>query len=429
MIRRIEAKNYRSLKYIDQSLGDFHVLVGPNASGKTTFMDVVSFLSDIVKLGLGIDQAIQQRSANYNDLTFSSEGGDIELALEMNIPEDIKKSLENRFDLIRYEMRFGLSEGTQEHAIKEERVLLLASEQIDEHLNYKTQQRTFFPELRTETTSILNKKYPGKSGEAYKLVIRKKPQGNDSFYGETYQASNKGWLPSFKLGIKRSALANLPADDTKFPASTWLQEFLFEGVQLFILDSLSIREASPPGQSKKFKPDGSNLPWVINDLKKNEKQFKKWIAHVQTALPDIIDIDTVEREDDRHRYLRVFYRGEIRVPSWLVSDGTLRLLALTLPAYLSDFTGVYLIEEPENGIHPKAVETVFQSLSSVYNGQIMLASHSPVVLSLVRPEQVLCFAKTEEGVTDIVNGADHPALRNWKGETNLSVLYASGVLG
>ena len=427
MIRRIEAKNYRSLKYIDQSLGDFHVLVGPNASGKTTFMDVVSFLSDIVKSG--IDQAIQSRSANYNDLTFSSEGGDIELALEINIPDDIRKFLEKRFDLIRYEMRFGLSEDTQEHAIKEERVLLLHSELINEESNTELSQPDLFPDYKTISHSILNKKYQGKSGTSYQSVIRKKPQGNDNFYDETYRASGKGWLPSFKLGIKRSALANLPADDTKFPASTWLKEFLFEGVQLFILDSLSIREASPPGLGKTFKPDGSNLPWVINDLKKDQKQFRKWIAHVQTALPDIVDIDTIERSDDRHRYLQVLYEGNIRVPSWLVSDGTLRLLALTLPAYLKDFTGVYLIEEPENGIHPKAVEAVFQSLSSVYNGQIMLASHSPVVLSLVQPDQVLCFAKTSEGITDIVNGADHPALRNWKGETNLSVLYASGVLG
>lgn len=427
MIRRIEVKNYRSLKYIDQTLDSFHVLVGPNASGKTTFMDVISFLADIVKLG--IDEAIGNRSANYNDLTFSSQGGDIELAIEIGLPLEISKTLDNRFDRARFEIRIGLSNDTQEHVIKEERVLLLNTKVHNDGKQEKSYQRALFPELKCDPVSILNKKYPGKSGVSYKSVIRKKPEGNDNFYDETYVTSGKGWLPSFKLGPKRSALANLPADETKFPASTWLKGFLFDGVQLFILDSLSIREASPPGQVKKFKTDGSNLPWVINDLKKDEKQFRKWIAHVQTALPDIINIDTIEREDDKHRYLRIFYEGNIRVPSWLVSDGTLRLLALTLPAYLPDFTGVYLIEEPENGIHPKAVETIFLSLSSVYNAQIMLASHSPIVLSLVERDQVLCFAKTQGGITDIVNGSDHPALRDWKGETNLSVLYASGILG
>ncbi len=427
MIKRIEVKNFRSLKYIDQSLDSFHVLVGPNASGKTTFMDVISFMADIVKSG--IDEAITTRSANYTDLTYSSMGGDIEFAAEISLPDETSKALEERFDRIRFELRIGLSDETMEHVIKEERVLLLNTKLTNEEDDNKKHLRSLFPLEINEPVSILNKKYSGKSGESYQLVIRKKPEGNDNFYDETYKTSGKGWLPSFKLGPKRSALANLPADETKFPAANWLKGFLFDGVQLFILDSLSIREASPPGQTRKFKPDGSNLPWVINDLKKNAIQFKKWIAHIQTALPDIIDIETVEREDDRRRYLRIIYEGNIRVPSWLVSDGTLRLLALTLPAYLPDFTGVYLIEEPENGIHPKAVETVFQSLSSVYNAQIMLASHSPVVLSLVDRNEVLCFAKTPEGITDIVVGSAHPALKDWKGETNISVLYASGILG
>lgn len=427
MIRRIEARNYRALKYIDQTLDEFHVLVGPNASGKTTFMDVVSFLADIVKSG--IDPAIRNRSANYHDLTYCLQGGDIELALEVNLSKDIQAVLENRFDLIRYEMRIGLVEETGEHAIKEERVILLNSDLIINSRTIHSEQRSLFPEYHQEPDSILNERYSGRAGESYQLVISKKPQGNDNFYDERYKSSGKGWLPSFKLGIKRSALANLPADETKFPASTWLKGFLFDGVQLFVLDSLSIREASPPGQITMFKTDGSNLPWVINNLRKDQKQFKGWISHIQTALPDLVDIDTIEREDDKHRYLRVHYQGNITVPSWLVSDGTLRLLALTIPAYLRNFEGVYLIEEPENGIHPKAVETICQSLTSVYNAQIMLATHSPVILGLVSPEQVLCFAKTEKGTVDIVKGSNHPALRNWKGDTNLSVLYASGILG
>jgi predicted ATPase len=105
------------------------------------------------------------------------------------------------------------------------------------------------------------------------------------------------------------------------------------------------------------------------------------------------------------------------------------LLALTLPAYLTGIEGIYLIEEPENGIHPRAVETMFQSLSSVYGAQILMATHSPVILSVAEASQILCFSKTETGAVDIVRGTEHPALRDWKGETNLGVLFAGGVLG
>jgi predicted ATPase len=105
------------------------------------------------------------------------------------------------------------------------------------------------------------------------------------------------------------------------------------------------------------------------------------------------------------------------------------LLALTLLAYTSDLSGIYLIEEPENGIHPRAVETVYQSLSSVYGVQVLMATHSPVILSMAKPSEILCFARDEHGATDIVAGDEHPKLREWHGKLDLGTLFASGILG
>ncbi len=113
----------------------------------------------------------------------------------------------------------------------------------------------------------------------------------------------------------------------------------------------------------------------------------------------------------------------------MASDGTLRLLALTILAYIPDLEGTFLVEEPENGIHPCAVETVFQSLSSVYDAQVLIATHSPVILSLANLDAIMCFAKTPDGATDIVVGREHPSLRNWKGDVGIEDLFASGVLG
>jgi predicted ATPase len=214
-----------------------------------------------------------------------------------------------------------------------------------------------------------------------------------------------------------------------FPVSVWLREFLAEGIQRLVLNSQLMKKPSPPGQGRRFKPDGSNLPWVIEDLRASAPDtFQSWLSHIRTALPEIVDVQTVEIPDDKYRYVVIEYSGGFSVPSWLISDGTLRLLALTLPAYLPTFSGTYLVEEPENGIHPQAVETVFQSLSSVYGAQILVATHSPVFLSLTSREHLLCFSKTASGSVDIVNGDEHPFLKDWKGEQNLSVFFAVGLL-
>jgi predicted ATPase len=388
MITLVEAHGYRCLQSIRQPLGPFHVLVGPNASGKTTFLDAIAFLGHLMSDGL--DAVVGERTSNFYDLLWQRTGHRFELAVEVRIPEDLLPARD--FDTIRYEIALGIDPGTQELGLQAEKVFL-------------------------ESRSV--------SREPRCVVL--KSTGLDAFFSEV--DAKDGPFP-LKLGPRSSTLRNLPADESKFPVSLWFRDLLSTGVQQIILNSLLLRRPSAPGQARTFKPDGSNLPWVIADLERRAPERKsQWIAHLQTALPDIEDISTIERPEDRHRYLVIRYRGGLEVPSWMVSDGTLRMLALTLPAYLPDLEGVFLIEEPENGIHPRAIETAYQSLSSVYGAQVLLATHSPIILNLVEAEQVLCFSKTPEGATNIIRGSEHPALVEWRKETNLGLLFAAGVLG
>lgn len=429
MITLVETLNFRCLRYIHQPLGPFHILVGPNASGKTTFLDVISFLSKLVSDGL--DAAIGDRASSFQDLVWERAGNRFELALEAKIPATVLSKFINQsqvYDTIRYEVAIGIDNETKQAGIFEEKVFLKSLDEMEtnERALFPIRERTLFPTFFDTPGSLISKNIKNTS-----IIVNKAKQlKNDYFTAEFLQDRKKRWQYAFRLGPQKSALGNLPDDETQFPVTTWFRDFLIQGVQPFVLNSQLIRKANPPGQGRGFKPDGSNLPWVIEELsRKDPIRFNDWIAHLQTALPDIDGICTIEREYDKYRYLVVKYKGGLEVPSWMVSDGTLRLLALTLPAYLPELKGIYLIEEPENGIHPHAVETIFQSLSSVYDAQILLATHSPILLSIAKANQVLCFAKTPEGSTDIVTGDMHPALKDWKGETNLGVLFASGVLG
>jgi len=424
MIRLIEAWNFRSIRYVRQPMKDFQILIGPNASGKSTFLDTVSFLGDLLTRGL--DAAITERATDIHDLFFLRQGTRFELAVEMEIPAKRLAMLANgkSFETVRYEIAIGIHEQTGEYGIQDEQVILCEKGVVAN----EPQQRSLFPAPVDPPSTIM---HPKTVGQKKKRTVRKVPGGSDNFYSESEsEKSEGGWAPSIRLGSRKSGLANMPEDETRFPVTTWLREMLVNGTQKLMLNSLALRQSSRPGQGRLFKPDGSNLPWVIEGLRAdNPARYRQWIEQLQTALPDIEDVLTVELPDTRHRFLQVVYRGGLKVPSWMVSDGTLRMLALTLPAYLTHFEGIYLIEEPENGIHPMAMETVYQALHSVYSAQILLATHSPVILGCAELEEILCFKKAQNGATDIVSGRDHPALQQWRGSLAVSDLYASGVLG
>jgi len=426
MLVKIEARSYRCLRYVSQSLEPFQVLVGPNASGKSTFLDVVAFLADTLQEKDGVAAAVAARAPDIRDLCWMRQQGTFQLAVEAAIPEALQNRKNLTYNRVRYELSVGQSQSTGETSLLTENLWLVKSEPAVSR-EAPARQRTLFPESPSpETPPSIVRASGARTPPGWRPVLKKVPEsGNDYFRAETSE-----WNNLFRLGPRRSALANLPEDDEKFAVSIWFRRLLLDGVQRLTLNSTSLRRPCPPGSPRRFLPDGSNLPWVVKDLEDNApERLAEWIRHLKTALPDLRAIRSVERPEDRHRYLELDYETHLAAPSWLVSDGTLRMLALTILAYLPDLNGIYLIEEPENGIHPSAVETVLQSLRSVYGAQVLLATHSPVILSQTEPAHVLCFARTPQGETDIVWGNEHPRLRDWRRDTDLGTLFASGVLG
>src|SRR5690606_31684095 len=146
-------------------------------------------------------------------------------------------------------------------------------------------QRDLFP-AEMDEDAVYDKPYRGFGRNApYRLVVSKKKDQQDNFKPER---SGKKWVHSFKLGPKKGALANVPEDEEVFPVSTWFKEFLKDNVQHLMLDSKKLSQASPPGAPATYLPDGSNLPWVVERLKRDHPvAFKDWIDHVRTALSDL----------------------------------------------------------------------------------------------------------------------------------------------
>jgi predicted ATPase len=418
MIRLIEARNFRCLRNVCQPLDRYHVLVGPNASGKSSFMDVLRFLGTMVSDGL--EAAITERTPNLFDLMWHREGERFELAIEAVLPEEELPPIDG---LVAddYAIRYEVAVGVDEHG---------AARILEEQFLTTGEYRRVKREYRDEKSVFLVK------SDDWRHHMMLDAKGDHSVHPEIvvpFTDSNGDSVDDYFFPYrptgKRSVFQNLSVKE--FPSAIWLFERLrHENVVPVELQSNELRKPSRPGQGNAFSASGTNLPWIISDLQETlPDRYHEWLAHLRQALPDIQSIRVVDRPEDRFRYLMLGFADGLEIPSWMLSEGTLRLLALTLLAYHPQKGAIYLVEEPETNIHPLNIEVVMQSLGSLYDGQVLVTTHSPTVLSVTKPEEILVFHLDKANGAQIVRGDAHPELRQWKGQPNLSILFASGVLG
>lgn len=403
MITRIQAVNYRCFRHLDVQTGAYQVLAGANGSGKSTLLDIPVLLGALVTADRAVDaflqaaQGVPARATALRELLHGGVDAEIVLAVEAVLPREVVTALSRGSlatarrppERLRYELRLDVSD-TDVQVVGEECTLLGA----DPEPVRVVERGRGFARLTTETTS-----------RPLDLTVRPRPQ--------------------------QLVLGSIPADDDLFPATRWFLGALRERTVCYAPDWTRLREAAPPGDAPQLRSDARNTPWLARGVRDADPAtFARWIDHVRTALPQIVDIDFLERDGDHRLYFVVTYSGGHRVTSYGLSDGTVRILALSLLPYLPPdaLPALLLTEEPENGIHPQAIETVLASLRAVRGPQVWISTHSPIVLAQTALSDVLVARLGEDGAAEVVSGTDHPRLRDWQGGLDLGTLFASGVL-
>jgi predicted ATPase len=424
MITRIEATNYRCLEKMDIGLTEFAVLVGANGAGKTTLLDIPTLIGECLqKKYVGeaftsIRSGTPPRCSSLDELVFQGQGNHFSFALEARLPEHVVEVLvpilstadqqkkEKWLRFIRYEIRFEIF-NKRELTISDEHLFLFSEKDEPERGGIR-----------------IYGEYPQKQWR----TILKRTAGEQSSLRVESQKSAK----AKRISVPQTLLA-LPKvkfeAESDFPAASWFHDLIGQKSVFYQPELNMLQTASAPGLPKEIMSNSENLPWLALELNNDISRFQMWVDHVRTALPQIKEIRVKEREEDHHAYFIITYNGGYEVTSSGLSEGTLRILSLTILPYLNNLPSIIVIEEPENGIHPRAIEAVLQSISSVYDSQVIVSSHSPVVLAQTKLDQILCARLAGNGGATVVRGKEHPQLKEWQGQVDLGALFAAGVLG
>ncbi len=133
------------------------------------------------------------------------------------------------------------------------------------------------------------------------------------------------------------------------------------------------------------------LSFDRNRFTELEKRFTEIFPHIESIAllqesayrapgdnPDRVTM--LKNVDGKGLYFRMKESGQL-VPASQASDGTLLILAYLSILYLPQPPSLLLVEEPENGIHPKLLHEVLEILRSLVreqsHTQVVLTTHSP----------------------------------------------------
>ena len=170
------------------------------------------------------------------------------------------------------------------------------------------------------------------------------------------------------------------------------------------------------GPQRHLNMHGDNLGNVVQFMQqRHPDRFRSVLSRIADKIPGIHRIDT-ERTPDGRLLLRFNDRGfEDPFYARQMSDGTLKLFAYLLLLEDPDPPPFLCIEEPENGLYHKLLETLVQEFRARATGQepgsqVFVTTHQPYLVDALDPEEVWTLEKGEDGFARIRRASDDPTI-------------------
>lgn len=407
MITKIKIDGFKTFRGFEMEFSPLTVIAGTNASGKSNLFDALQLLSRLAEVDLRTAFSEQRGEAaelftNYGEDFYSEE---IHFAVELLLNRKVRDNWGGEADLkytrLKYELRIKRRKndsGLEDLFVTHEHLETLKHNEdkwVKDHIPKKYIE-SWRPKVSTGRRGT-----PYIETEAPKAIIIRQDE----------KGGNKKEFP-ISAGITQSILSGVNSVDFKhaFAVKEELKNWKF-----LQLNPQSLREPTRQdiGIRDTITQSGQNLAAALHRIKLNDEYALKDISRkLNNLLPNIIEVNVYNDKANRQFIIKIKSEDGREFSSRVLSEGTLRLLALCIFQFDEQHNGLLCFEEPENGIHPARIKDMvclLKDLSVSFNDkdtplrQVIVNTHSPLLVNEVfqLPDKPLATIWLSQLVTQI----------------------------
>ena len=398
MIKRLKVKGYKSLKDVEVRFEPLNIIFGPNAAGKSNFLDALQLLSRMAT-SRTLKDAFEPpyRGKPLESFSFEEDGikgllGHDTLSFIMEADVEISETVAAAVSRQIREMRKGKASDTST-SLKQDKQSFVREKNLRYRIQIEIMPRSGMLRVADEYLAALTadgaisrKRAPFLEKIKNRLHLRMEGQAHPTYYD---------------LYLDHSVLS-MPLYPPHYPHVIAIRQELASWFFFYFEPRERMRAPSAVKEVRHIGLMGEDLASFLNTLRAfDEPQFKAVEKALHMIIPNINGID-VSVNDLGEVELKLL-EGKTPIPSRVLSEGTLRILGLLALGGAKEPPALIGFEEPENGIHPRRIRMVADLLKNrVATGetQLIVTTHSPILPDMLSNED-LFICRKEKGQTVI----------------------------